>query len=132
MGTEEAPRSGMASSLIGQFSEISRLLDESQSTLIIDPILARIANDAEARGDFGELKSAILWALHSGKAYASCEIVQFYGFRFRWPWLKKEIEDMLLDKAEKVDFRAMRAYELMLEAFDDNWEDRDLFPSLEA
>ncbi|MFJ6769916.1 hypothetical protein ACIQOV_02860 [Kitasatospora sp. NPDC091257] len=132
MSAEDAPHSGAAQSLIREFSEISLLLDESQSTLVIDPILARIANNAEVHGDFEGLKSAILWALHSGQAYAACEIVQFYGFRFRWPWLRKEVEDMFLDKAEKVDLRAMRFYESMLEAFDDNWEDRDLFPSLGA
>ncbi|MFF7634366.1 hypothetical protein ACFZB9_14615 [Kitasatospora sp. NPDC008050] len=46
--------------------------------------------------------------------------------------MRKEVEDLLLDRAEGMDLRAMRAYESMLEAFDDHWEDRDLFPSLEA
>ncbi|MFB7378201.1 hypothetical protein ACFC6U_30255 [Kitasatospora purpeofusca] len=132
MNAEDGPQSSAVKSLIEEFSRISRILDESQSTLAIDPMLERIASTAEATGGIEGLESAILWMLRSGQEYAACEIIQFYGYRFRWPRLRVAIEEMLRTSTESIDLRAARSYELMLEAFDDNWEDREFFPSLEA
>ncbi|WP_152617578.1 hypothetical protein [Phaeacidiphilus oryzae] len=118
------------SSLIARFEDISRVLDATNSTLSIDPMLAELARELEVAGELEKVKPAVLWVLRSSDCSAAVEIVQFLAFRFRWQWLKIGVEEALLDATERRDLRAARAFEVMLEAFSDDWEDIDLFPSL--
>ncbi|MFD0277497.1 hypothetical protein ACFVHB_26810 [Kitasatospora sp. NPDC127111] len=128
--TDQDPDSTVVGSLLSTFLELSRRLDETQSTLVIDPLLARTGDEVEAHGRLAELDESILTALRGGQVHAILEISQYYGHRFRSPRLRREFDERQAGAIEGGDRRTVRFCEAVLEAFDDDWEDRDLFPSL--
>lgn len=73
----------------------------------------------------------MLQVLDSRELSASAEVLQYFAYRFRWGWLKSEVETRYLESSTRHDHKAARHYERVLEAFADDWEDRDLFPSLD-
>ncbi|WP_175408076.1 hypothetical protein [Streptomyces sp. TRM64462] len=112
------------------FREVSRILDESNSTLAVDPILAELAGFAEQHPESDGLRLAMMRLLDSRAVSASAEAVQYFAHKFRWGWLEAEVRSRYLESVTKLDRRMIRHYERMLESFRDDWEDRDLFPSL--
>lgn len=116
--------------VLGKFAEVSQILDRTQSTLHIDALLADIAGEMEADGREDIQREVFVQLLDSGHFGGKLETIQFFAFRFKWPWLRQELTNRLAEKVEVHDLRGARIYEAMLEAFEDDWEDRDLFPSL--
>ncbi|RRR81151.1 hypothetical protein [Streptomyces sp. RP5T] len=119
--------------LLDGFRQVSVILDERKSTLVADPVLAELADRVAAAPDpeSDEVKQALLHAVDSRELSGAAEAVQYFAHRFRWVWLRDEVERRHLDSLTRVDRRLMRHYERMLEAFSPEWEDRDLFPSLD-
>jgi len=79
-----------------------------------------------------EVKGALLYAVDSRELSGAAEAVQYFAHRFRWTWLREEVERRHLDSLARVDHRLIRHHERMLEAFSPGWEDRDLFPNLNS
>ncbi|MFI9387756.1 hypothetical protein [Kutzneria sp. NPDC052558] len=115
-----------------RFREVAAALERHYSTLDVDPILAEVADRVEADGLEAEVRCAITWVINSGEFTAVAEVVQFFGYRFRWAWLRRDVEGILEAKRRERDLRAIPYFEWVLEAFGDGWEDRDFFPSLLA
>lgn len=111
-----------------RFKEISDLLDAENSTLAIDPFLAELADKAE--GSSRVVVEVIERALRLNEFSAIREIAQYYAFRFRWRELEIQVEGLLLEARNSKDLRKARSLETILDAFSDDWEDVDLFPSL--
>ncbi|MEX1655231.1 hypothetical protein ABZ960_18955 [Streptomyces pseudovenezuelae] len=120
--------------LVDGFRQVSDILDERKSTLAADPVLAELADRVAAARDpeSDEVKRALLHAVDSRELSGAAEAVQYFAHRFRWTWLREEVERRHLDSLTRVDHRLIRHYERMLEAFSPEWEDRDLFPSLNS
>ncbi|MFF7173144.1 MULTISPECIES: hypothetical protein [Streptomyces] len=120
--------------LVDGFRQVSDILDERKSTLAADPVLAELADLVAAAPDpeSDEVKRALLHAVDSRELSGAAEAVQYFAHRFRWTWLREEVERRHLDSLTRVDHRLIRHYERMLEAFSPEWEDRDLFPSLNS
>ncbi|MFF7073839.1 hypothetical protein [Streptomyces pseudovenezuelae] len=120
--------------LVDGFRQVSKILDERKSTLAADPVLAELADRVAAAPDpeSDEVKGALLYAVDSRELSGAAEAVQYFAHRFRWTWLREEVERRHLDSLARVDHRLIRHYERMLEAFSSGWEDRDLFPSLNS
>ncbi|MFF4832537.1 hypothetical protein [Streptomyces sp. NPDC001315] len=119
--------------LVDGFHQVSGILDQRKSTLVADPVLAELAARVAAAPDpeSDEVKRALLYALDSRELSGAAEVVQYFAHRFRWAWLRGEVEQRYLDCLTQVNRRLIRHYERMLEAFSSDWEDRDLFPSLD-
>lgn len=111
------------------FSDVSAVLDETLSTLAADPILDHIASLIEDNPNSRAVEPAVLSVLDSEDFSAAAEITQYLAHRFRWAWLEREVMKRSLVNS---DLRRARFYERALEAFSDDWEDLDLFPSLTA
>lgn len=105
----------------------SRLLEESQDNRKIDAILAHTADEAEENGYTDILEKSTVQLLTQRGLPGLIEIIQYYGHRFRWETLRVAVVELLRNA---TDPRQVRAFEVMLEAFEDDWEDVDLFPSL--
>jgi len=120
--------------LVDGFRQVSKILDERKSTLAADPVLAELADRVAAAPDpeSDEVKGALLYAVDSRELSGAAEAVQYFAHRFRWSWLREEVERRHLDSLTRVDHRLIRHHERMLEAFSPGWEDRDLFPSLNS
>jgi hypothetical protein len=116
----------------GRLREVDETLDRQYSTLDADPILAEVAGQVDADGLEVEVRCAIEWAIRSVDFMSKAEVIQYFGYRFRWDWLRVDVEEMLAVKRRERDLRAIPYFESALEAFDDDWEDRDFFPSLLA
>ncbi|MFI8850209.1 hypothetical protein [Streptomyces sp. 891-h] len=125
------PESALYEALVNGFREVSAILDQKHSTLAADPVLADLAARVESVPESEEVKIAILYALDSRELSGSAEVVQYFAHRFRWNWLRSELEKRHSGSLANVDHRLTRHYERMLEAFTQDWEDRDLFPSLD-
>ncbi|MFI9309625.1 hypothetical protein [Streptomyces triculaminicus] len=125
------PESNVSELLMDGFREISRILDEKNSTLAVDPLLAELA-EIVSREPVSDLpRLAVLQVVESRELSAAAEIIQYFAHRFRWGWLKEEVRRCYLESLANEDRKRVRHYERMLEAFSDDWEDRDLFPSLD-
>ncbi|MEU1372516.1 hypothetical protein ABZ442_02475 [Streptomyces triculaminicus] len=125
------PESNVSGLLMDGFREVSRILDEKNSTLAADPLLAELAEivGREPVSDLSRL--AVLRVVESRELSAAAEIIQYFAHRFRWGWLEEEVRRCYLESLANEDRKSARHYERMLEAFSDDWEDRDLFPSLD-
>ncbi|MEU9488964.1 hypothetical protein AB0D83_35920 [Streptomyces decoyicus] len=117
--------------LMAGFRTVSSILDETYSTLAADPLLADLAKLVSRDPQSSGVKLAILQVLDSRELSASAEVLQYFAHRFRWSWLQSEVESRRLESSTRRDQKAARHYERVLEAFADEWEDRDLFPSLD-
>ncbi|MEW1632763.1 hypothetical protein AB0469_01685 [Streptomyces sp. NPDC093801] len=118
--------------LMNGFSEVSRILDEKNSTLVADPILAELVRIAAQDPSSDGVKLALLQVLGSRDMSAAVEIVQYFAQSLRWNWLQIEVRQRYVESVTNGDRRKIRHYERMLEAFSADWEDRDLFPSLDS
>ncbi|MBQ1122978.1 hypothetical protein [Streptomyces sp. B15] len=125
------PESSLHETLVSGFREISAILDQRHSTLAVDPALADLAARVETAPEPDEVKTAILYTVDSRELSGSAEIVQYFAHRFRWNWLRSELEKRHSNSLATVNHKLTRHYERMLEAFTQDWEDRDLFPSLD-
>jgi hypothetical protein len=117
--------------LVQGFHEVSLLLDERNSTLAADPVLAGLAARVELNPDSDDVKRALLSVLDSRELSGAAEVIQYFAHRFQWDWLRSEVEKRHLKYLTDVNHRMIRHHERMLEAFSFDWEDRDLFPSLD-
>ncbi|MFF4232820.1 hypothetical protein [Streptomyces sp. NPDC001820] len=118
--------------LINGFREVSTTLDQTLSTLAADPVLDELANRVEPLQESDEIRQAILYVLDSHQEFSgAAEIVQYFADRFQWAWMRDEVEKRYLDCLANRDIRLTRHFERMLEAFSPDWEDRELFPSLD-
>ncbi|WP_329296587.1 hypothetical protein [Streptomyces pseudovenezuelae] len=97
---------------------MSEILDERKSDLAADPVLAELAERVAAAPDpeSDEAKRALLNAVDSRELSGAAEAVQYFVHRFRWSWLREEVERRHLDSLTRVDHRLIRHYERMLEA----------------
>ncbi|MEV7491505.1 hypothetical protein HFP69_27095 [Streptomyces sp. ARC12] len=123
--------SGLHALLVKGFRDVSELLDRKQSTLAAAPLLADLAAEVEPSAQSDEVKRAFLYALDSRELSGTVEIIQYFAHRFRWSWLRTEVEKRYLDRLANGDHRLTRHYERMLEAFSSDWEDKDLFPGID-
>ncbi|MGW7546441.1 hypothetical protein ACWGKQ_35850 [Streptomyces sp. NPDC054770] len=117
--------------LLQGFRSVSAILNERHSTLIADPILAELAELASRDEESDGVRRALLELLDSPDFSADAEVAQYFAYRFKWDWLKGEIRQRYLESVSGVDHKRARHYQRMLEAFADDWEDKDLFPSLD-
>lgn len=120
------------SRLLTTLDEVTVVLQATESTLEIDPFLAELARGLtnDLLIDESGVKEEAIGFLEIADSPAKLCIIQYLAHRFRWPWLKSEISQRLALSRSSRDLRAMRRYEVMLESFDDDWQDVDLFPSL--
>ncbi|MFJ4654818.1 hypothetical protein ACIP5Y_26390 [Nocardia sp. NPDC088792] len=109
----------------------SHIIETTGSTLEADPLLAELATLIEDADD-ADVREAVLWALNSPECEHVGEALQYFGHVFRWEWLRTEIQQRFDEATSRHDLRAMRSREWVLEAFEDDWEDLELYPSLEA
>ncbi|MBT2401224.1 hypothetical protein [Streptomyces sp. ISL-100] len=116
--------------LMDGFHEASKILNEKHSTLAADPVLAGLAKLVGRDPASGDVKLAVLQVLDSQEFSAAAEVIQYFAQMFRWSWLEAEVGNRYLESVTNGDRRKTRHYERMLEAFAEDWEDRDLFPSL--
>lgn len=112
------------------FREASRILKQTNSTLAVDRLLSDLAAYVEGRQDSKGVKDSLVCALESRGGLVSGEVIQYFAHRFRWGWLEGEVRSRYLRSLESGDRRTARYCERILEAFLEDWEDRDLFPSL--
>ncbi|PXX52620.1 hypothetical protein DFR70_1325 [Nocardia tenerifensis] len=117
--------------LKSQFAVTGRAILVENSTLAADPLLAKISQVVDGAANDPAIQAAIIWILNSGECPAGGEILRYFAYRYRWLWLKEEIEHRRADHKLARDMRGERAYEWMLEAFDDDWDDIDFYPSLQ-
>lgn len=106
-------------------------LESSNSTLTIDPMLDEIVREIDSDAARRDIESSIKWILVNCRGSGLIEVCQYFGYRFRWAWMKEYLEVALNGFRQDGDLRRVRAYEVMLEAFEDDWEDVDFFPSLQ-
>lgn len=117
----------MRESLMEGFREASTALHETLSTLEMDPYLDRVASLIAAAPHSEDVRSVVLETLDASDSSAAPEVIQYLAHRFRWKWLRCETQTRA---AGEPDLRRARFYEMVLEAFSEDWGDRDLFPSL--
>ncbi|MEU6263205.1 hypothetical protein [Saccharopolyspora shandongensis] len=115
-----------------RFQDVVEVIKESNSILTADLILDEVARKYDQYPDPDSMKAAILRLLDSDEHFGVIETLQYLGWRFRWQWLREEVESRRLERSRSGDLRKVRAYEVILEAFGDDWEDRDCFPSLSS
>ncbi|WP_143060933.1 hypothetical protein [Saccharopolyspora shandongensis] len=113
-----------------RLQDVVEVIKERNSILAADSILNEVARKYDQYPDLDSMKAAIIRLLDSGEHSGVIESLQYLGWRFRWQWLREEFESRRLEWSRSGDLRKVRAYELILEAFDGDWEDRDCFPSL--
>ncbi|WP_146251453.1 hypothetical protein [Nocardia tenerifensis] len=101
-------------------------------TAVADPLLEQISLMIDSIDDQSVIQAAIMWALDSGDCPAGGEVVRYFAHRYQWPWLKEEVERKRADRRSVRDLRGERVYEWVLEAFDDDWDDADFYPSLQT
>ena len=97
----------------------------------MDPILAQLAECVEESSKAIAVE-VIEIGLRLNEFSAIREIAQYFAYRFRWQELKIEVENLLSEARSSRDLRKARSLETILDAFGDDWEDVDLFPSLQA
>ncbi|WP_306321776.1 MULTISPECIES: hypothetical protein [unclassified Streptomyces] len=117
--------------LVDGFRRVSELLDRTSSTLAADPVLDQLAAHVDAAPESADTRKALSQVLDSWELPGVTEFIQYFGHRFRWDWLRREVEAGYRDSVTRPNRRLTRHYERMLESFSDDWEDKDLFPSLD-
>ncbi|MFE3104019.1 hypothetical protein [Nocardia tengchongensis] len=125
------PDQSIQAVLKGGLVNHSHIIETTNSTLEADLLLAGLATLIEDADDV-DVREAVLWALKSPECRYVGDALQYFGHRFRWEWLRTEIQQRFDEATSRHDLRAMRGWEWVLEAFEDDWEDLDLYPSLEA
>lgn len=77
----------------------------------------------EFRRLFAEAVSGIFLAALTARS-TPWELISYCMYELRWPSVKRKAEQL---RDEASDPRNRRVMELILESFDDNWEDRVLY-----
>ena len=113
------------------FNKVSDTLDAENSTFAVDAFLAELAGTVEESSRMIAV-DILVSALRSNEFSAVREIAQYFAFRFRWQELRMKIETLLSEARSSKDLRKARSLETILDAFSDDWEDVDLFPSLQG
>lgn len=120
----------LAAELRYGFGVASDVLDATNSTLEIDPLLERMAVRAD-EASYAVAIRVLVEALRAARFSAIREIAQYFAYRFKWPEFRTDVEALLAEARSAGDLRKARSLETVLEAFDDGWEDLEFFPSLE-
>ncbi|MFY1700956.1 hypothetical protein ACN28G_04295 [Micromonospora sp. WMMA1923] len=119
-----------AAEISRELIRIGERLTETNSTLKIDEALKSFSDVVRSSKCEALLEGEILRQVESVQGLTvPVEIIQYVAHVFAWPSLRRAVATLLIE-ARSSDLRGARALELIDESLSEDWEDRDLFPSL--